>query len=136
MSVSGGMVGSSIQERVRTPLRVALEARLALALCLPPIGAVNQVISKRGTIMIPKRRVIVKFVAGMACRIFGLVGVSKAATDRNFWVRNAFDGRYEKILTLFAGRFRRHCFSMDYWRRLRTQESNEIRSQASICGLR
>ena len=76
MSVSGGMVGSSIQERVRTPLRVALEARLALALCLPPIGAVNQIISKKGTIRNPKRRVIVKFAAGMAGRIFGLVGIT------------------------------------------------------------
>ena len=61
---------------MRTPLRVALEARLALALCLPPIGAVNQIISKKGTIMNPKGRVIIKFVAGMAGRIFGLVGIT------------------------------------------------------------
>lgn len=70
MSFSRGMAGSGIQERVRTPLRVALEARLALALCLPPIGAVNQIISKRGTIMGSERRAIVKLVAGMTARIF------------------------------------------------------------------
>ena len=69
-------MGSRIQERVRTPLRVALEARLALALCLPPIGAINQFISEICTIMKLKRRVIVKFVAGMAGQIFGLVGIT------------------------------------------------------------
>ena len=76
MSVSGGIAGSRIQERVRTPLRVALEARLALTLCLPPMGAVNQIVSKRGTIMNSKRRVIVKFVAGMTARIFGIVVIT------------------------------------------------------------
>ena len=107
---------------MRTPLMVALEARLALALCLPPIGAVNQFVSKRGTIMNPKRRVIVKFDAGMAGRIFGLVGITvwKADKDCNLWVCSAFDGGHEKLLTLFAGRFGRHCFSMNCWRHLRT----------------
>ena len=68
MSVSGGLAGTRIQERMRTPLRVALEARLALALCLPPMGAVNQIISKRFTTMNSKRRAIVKFVGGMSAR--------------------------------------------------------------------
>ena len=46
MNVSGGLAVTRIQERMRTPLRVALEARLALALCLPPMGAVNQLLAK------------------------------------------------------------------------------------------
>ena len=76
MSISGGLAGSRIKERMRTPLRVALEARLALALCLPPMGAVNQSVSKRGTIMDSKRRAISKFVAGMTARIIGIVGIT------------------------------------------------------------
>ena len=32
---------------MRTPLRVALEARLALALCLPPMGTGSRIVSKR-----------------------------------------------------------------------------------------
>ena len=62
---------------MRTPLRVALEARLALTLCLPPMGAVNQIISKRGTMMNSKRRAIVKFFAGRTARIFGIVGITE-----------------------------------------------------------
>ena len=67
---------------VRTPLRVALEARLALTLCLPPMGAVDGIISKRGTRLNSKRRAIVMFVASMTTRIFGIV-LGKAAIDRN-----------------------------------------------------
>lgn len=76
MSVSGWLAGSRIQEKMRTPLRVALEARLALALCLPPMGAVDQIISKRVTTMGSKRRAIFKFVAGMTARISGIVGIT------------------------------------------------------------
>ena len=81
MSISGGMAGLRIQERVRTPFSVALEAKLALALCLPPMGAVNQFISKRGTIMNSKRRAIVKLVAGMTARIFEIVGTTVLESD-------------------------------------------------------
>lgn len=34
-----------IEESVRTPLSVAFEAALALALCLPPMGAINPDVS-------------------------------------------------------------------------------------------
>ena len=59
-----------------TPLRVALEARLALALCLPPMGAVNPIVSKRGTRMDSNRRAIVKFVASMTARVYGFVDIT------------------------------------------------------------
>lgn len=86
MNVSGGKAGSTISDGVRTPLRVALEARLALALCLPLMGAVYASISKRGTRMNSNCRAIVKFVASMTVRIFGLVDITDAgevATNRN-----------------------------------------------------
>ncbi len=61
---------------MRTPLRVALEARLALTLCLPPMGAVDQIISRRDTRMNSKPRAIVKFAASMTARIFGIVDIT------------------------------------------------------------
>ena len=61
---------------MRTPFKVALEARLALALCLPPMGAVNPIISERGTMMNSNCRAVVKFVAGVSARIFGLVDIT------------------------------------------------------------
>ena len=76
MNVSGGKAGWRISDGVRTPLRVALEARLALALCLPPMGAVSRVISEGATRVNSTRRAIVKFVPSMTARIFGLVDIT------------------------------------------------------------
>ena len=47
----GGLDGlrggrGAVQGEERTPLRVAFEARLALALCLPPMGAVRKIVSE------------------------------------------------------------------------------------------
>ena len=53
---------------------------------------------------------------------------------RNPWVCSAFDERSEKVLTLLAGRFGRHCFSMDCWRRLRAQESMKFEGKLVFVG--
>ena len=76
MDISRGKADWTIPNEVRTPLRVALEARLALALCLPPIGAIYSSISKIDTKMNSDCRAIFKFVASMTARIFGLVDIT------------------------------------------------------------
>lgn len=80
VSVSGGKAGLGIEQGVRTPLRVALEARLALALCLPPMGAVNRIVSKRRRRRNSNRRANVKFAASLTARYHDAGEVAKIAT--------------------------------------------------------